>query len=551
MKELLIDALFLKGNLKHIEKIRKFLVLLKVLNVQTETVALCSENKEFQVYFQFACLLRGTNYVIINSREIDSYMLSVLGVKLLLFDESSRLHKLPSLDYLFDITHVDILVNVCTLKIESINSNLENNGQIRIEYNLRLLSELAYKFIPNEVNLDLKELKKAFSNAYSILYRESTVYVIHPGNSSYGEKTSVYTSEILLKGVLKALNALQAEKYNLDNLNSFTYGNIALPYVFLLGVVIPFIHEREFYFKKPELDNFKTKSYVDTIDYVLISANNLTFLLLDIIDETDCFSFTKDKIFISLRNMLFSRFIFRRRFKFQNPMPIFVIYGNIDERLRKFLKILKIRVLYIYTMIEVASFISYKYYPKITSKALTVGKLPKKAVLNGKDLEGNAELLIDLEDQFITYTNTEFTQLCSMSEKYVGMHSTLDICSENKEGEVTVIGKAEELFRNQNGLLVQNSLIYSIVLNNRYVEDSLIVVLDNHVVVIVELRVSVLLLNKKTPIAVIRELNRTLLKEINKKVKPFSKVHRICLIPAGFATGNDSKIKLSNYLQHN
>ena len=170
------------------------------------------------------------------------------------------------------------------------------------------------------------------------------------------------------------------------------------------------------------------------------------------------------------------------------------------------------------------------------------------AVANSKSIEGNAELLIDLPTQFDAYTNIDFTTLCTMSNKFPGMHGTLDIVSEKDNGEIVVLGKAEELFENQNGLTIQSNLIYSLVLDNQYVDNAIISVIGENIFVLVELRLSRLLLQDITAEEVMVTLNTVLLPKINQKVSPYSKVERISMVPGNFERDLNGKIKTSRYL---
>ena len=537
MKELLIKALFNSetSNSKHIQKVALLGYVLKQLRVSRETVALVTKNKELQSYFQIACLLRGVNYVILDKYDVDTYLMSQLEVKILFLD--MKLYPIVP-ENLYESTFINVILNTSTLYIESVNSAIPN----ALGHKLNINAELSRYFREySTLNKSLNDLRIEFENHCVNHNNNSLIFVVHPGNSSYGEKISVFKEEALAKGLLQIIDTIGKElSTNTTCHNAYTVENTTYPYVFLLNVLYPLFKGGDFYVSnRVDLKNFP-------IGYATISSYRFTNTLLDMIDDNRVLSLFYRKGF-----NLFAKYLLRRIFKKQfKSTPVFVVYGQIDKRLRKLLNHLNVRVFYMYTMIEVSSFITYKYYRRIpiSKKELTVGRLPMNAVASSKSIEGNAELLIDLPTQFDAYTNIDFTTLCTMSNKFPGMHGTLDIVSEKDNGEIVVLGKAEELFENQNGLTIQSNLIYSLVLDNQYVDNAIISVIGKNIFVLVELRLSRLLLQNITAEEVIVTLNTVLLPKINQKVSPYSKVERISMVPGNFERDLNGKIKTSRYL---
>jgi len=202
-----------------------------------------------------------------------------------------------------------------------------------------------------------------------------------------------------------------------------------------------------------------------------------------------------------------------------------------------------------YTMTEVASFVSFEFYDKFPVKdEPTVGVIPKNVVLNsGMDNTQSSEILLNVEDRMDTYTDIEFTELCSMSEKYIGMHGTLDI-GKNVNGKLQVQGKADEILKNEHGLIIQKDLIYSIVLDYHFVKDVLLIVNNDRLYLLVEIKLSTLLYENKTVLKIEGHLNDKILKRVNDAVSPYSKIEYIFIIPKGFKRTENKKIKSSDYL---
>lgn len=558
MKELLINALFHKletgiitpATLGELDKIRILSNSLRNLRLHDENIALVSSDKNLQIYFQIACLLRGVNYTILDLNRldegIDEYIITSLNIKVLYFDSKNYDLQIP--EYLFKTTFIISIVDTSTFNIHMNTNNIEVESDIR-EFRAfkNKYNENISKYLVEFESLDaifkenlknpniLKTIREIFLNE-TVSHRDSIIYVIHPGNSSYGNKISVFNAERFLQGFVNVLDTLPTKR-----LSIYTKENVAIPYIFNIGVLLTLFESGKII---TEIDKIKNTK----VSHILMSSVSLMDLLMEIIENNATLSFLYKYKFTFVFN-----YLLKRKFKqIFNTMPVLLLYGKVSNRLLKFLKSLGIEVFYFYVMVEIASFVSFKHYKKIKSlNPLSVGKLPRGGILNGKDINGNSELLINLKDQFISYTNLDFTELCIFNEKHLGFHSTFDICSE-VNGELFVEGKAEELLINQNGLVIQNNLIYTILLSNIYVEDCL-VVFDNindakAVSVLVELRLSSLLFHNKTSIEVLEDLNSNVLPLLQKKVLPYVYIDRIIQIPGGFERDNDGKIKISRYL---
>lgn len=302
----------------------------------------------------------------------------------------------------------------------------------------------------------------------------------------------------------------------------------------MLGIFLPLFSNGGFH---TESSNKKTNTLYSSTDILIEKFNN-------IIDDSKVLSFLEKFKIRPLFGFILSR-KFKNKYK---GVKLMFLHGKTTKKLRSYIRKTGLKVLYLYTMSEVASFISFELYEKFpVKKQPTVGMLPRNLVLNSSpsNMEGKAEILISVPDRMACYSHKEFTSVCTMSNKYAGMFSTFDIGS-NEKGKLLVHGKADELLYNENGLMIQEQIIYSIILNNNLVRDALIVPVDGVLVLIVEFRTSTLLFNNITVEKAANSLRKNELKEINKKVKPFSKVNNIFVVPE-FERVN-GKIKISHYL---
>jgi len=543
MKDLLVNSLFnnyrKSNSLEMLWKIQKIRDISKILNYlkgsESEVVALLSDDKESKTLFQIACLLTGTNYAVFDKHNFEAYLVVMLKVKTLFVDvDHENLIGLRPLD-IFSGSFIDNLIDFNNyrvyaskyLDVEDITDNVRNVSAVNTK----------------EYSAEIEDLEKSFYEDCVKEHSYSTIFVIHPGVSTLTPKISVFNTESLFKGVLKIIdelyydiakkNVISVKHENLPVLNIQILEDVALPYVFLNGVILSSYSKGKYSFKL-EKHNYNV---------LLISTDYLSALLKELTDENP-FTSWLDKMGF---NWLLSKILKYKFLKESKDLKLLILYGAVSKKLQMCINALDLKVVYMYTMTEVASFVSFEFYKKFpVKKSPTVGVLPKNVVLNSSVEEESSEILISTEDRMLTYTDTEFTTLCSMSEKYIGMHGTLDI-GKNVDGKLQVQGKADEIFKNENGLVIQKDLIYSIALNNYFVRDVLLIVDTNKLYLLVELKIGALLYENKSMTNVQAELSTKTLRKINNAVEPYSQVEDIVIVPRGFRR-NKGKIKASDYL---
>ncbi len=549
MKNLLVNSMFdnfrNSNNIEILWKIQKIKSISKILNYlkvsEHDVVALISDDKESKTLFQIACILTGNNYVVFDRSNFDAYTVTMLKVKTLFIDISENLAGLRA----FDIFSGSFIENLIDFK----SYRLYASKYLDFETIPELLGEVPeIKYIDRESNwvgeFEVSNLQETFYNECVKEHSFAMAYVIHPGISTITSKISVFNTEALFTGALKVIddlyntiankNIISTKQDNLPVLNIQILEDVALPYIFLNGAVLSLFSKGKFSFKL-EKHGYNT---------LLISSENLERLLEAIIEESSFMSWlSKVKAVWILSKVL--------KYKFLNTskdLKLILLYGKTSKNLRRYIKNFNLKVVYIYTMVEVASFVSFEFYDKFPVKTLpTVGVLPKNVVLNsGFNKDGFSEILINTEDKMMTYTDIEFTELCSMSEKYIGMHGTLDI-GKNVNGKLQVQGKADAIFKNENGLVIQQELIYSIALNNYFVRDVLLIADDNKLYLLVELKLGSLLYENKSMSEVEKILNSKTLSIINKSIEEYSKIEAIKIVPRGFKR-KKGKIKSSDYL---
>lgn len=521
------------ASIDRLEAVRKYISLLKALKLKGEVVALLSTNNRLQEIFQFACILQGVHYIVLNRTDIDMFPLVNLNIQILFYD-SSETEYLP-MEFMYN-TPVVVLIDALTCGIQRV-SDMDSDTMSQIERNFN--KELNFEFDYN--NETANSLLKIFRSKYVKEHIYSTIFVQHPGTSTFGSKISVFHSQAIENGALKVIEMLYYEIRSKKLLSTTPYINllnaesVAYPYVLLNSVFLALFSNGNIF----NLQSSTEEDFSSQVNTIFISVQRLNILFNTIIDNSYILSS------LSSRNILFKllfKYLFNRRFK---NLQLIIFYGKTDRRLRRLLNYTGKNLIYMYTMIEVASFLGFETYKKLPiNEVPSVGIIPNSVLINASNNEG--EILVDTSDRFTAYTNVEFTNLCKMSEKYVGMHGTLDI-GKNNNGKLTVLGKADELFTNEHGLLIQTELIKSIALDNRYIKDCLVVVYSNRLLLLVELKISVLLSEEKTKEDVELILSTSLLQKINKKVQPYSRIDRVVVIPGGFDRGTDGNIKHVNY----
>ena len=527
VKDLLVKILIenaLKPNAisarERLEAVRKYTILFKSMKIKNEVVALLSTNNKIQEIFQIACILQGVNYIILNKTDVDIFTLVNLNVEVLLYD-SLEIEYIPT--ELIDHTSIVLLVDALTLNIRSSEMPTEELSTIIRSFNRGISKEF------DPVSHTIED----FKNLYVKPYLHSATYVQHPGVSTFGSKISVFYSESMEAGALKVIDLLYyeirskkllSEHHSINLLNLET---LAYPYVFFNSIFLALCSGGDITDKQT------------TANVLFTSVVSLDRIFSKIIDNSWLLSVLSPKNI--LFKLLFSR-LFNREFK---HLQLIILYGKTNKSFRRLLNYTGKNVIYMYTLIEVASFVSFELFKKMPiTKIPTVGILPQDIIINSNNNEG--EILLDTRDRFANYTNVEFTSLCQMSEKYVGMHGTLDI-GKNVDGKLQILGKADEIFTNEHGLVIQTELITAIAMDNRYVKDCLVVVYSNQLVLLVELKVSTLLYEEKTKEEVELILSTNLLPKINKKVQTYSRISRIVVIPAGFERGTNGNIKHIHY----
>lgn len=523
MKDLLVKVLIEGANtsfkpLGKLNAVKKYITLFKTLELNNEVVALITTSKRVQEIFQIACLLQGINYIIINENNYDEFLLVNLAVKIVMYN-SSEIDFIPS--ELFDVTSVVIVIDALTCKI------VRTTEEYRFVYNA--VDETLAKTVESNESIE------SFKQRYVKIYNQSRVYVKHPGVSTLGSKISIFYSEAFKLGALNVIEKLYYEikSKNLlsgnQQINMYCLESPAYPHVFLNSVFLAL-------FTKGQVNYSECPFNV-----LFTSVSSLSILFNRIVEDSYILSL------LPHTNILFKyifKYIINTRFK---HLKLIILYGKTDKRVRQLINYTGKHIIYLYSMTEVASFVSFEYYKKLpVNKIPTVGILNSNVVLNSGS-KAEAEVLIDTEDRFASYTNTEFTKICSTSEKYAGMHGTLDI-AKNVEGKLQVLGKADEIYYNEHGLRLQSDLINSIALDSRYIKDVLITASKGKLVLLVEIKISVLLSEEKTVDQIQLLLNTDLLYKINKKVQNYSHISRIIIIPGGFTREIDGKIKCINYL---
>lgn len=498
--------------------------------------ALVSDNLVTQAYFQTACLLTGTNCVIFNSKNYNYFNAADLGVRIIF--SFKDLEETPVSNF-----YPSMIIDVYTNQIYRQHAGLLNFAET-----FRNFAKNVKPFKLNSTQ-SIKELSDRFTEECVNPFRDSIVYILNPGSSSISPKISIFYSDQIYQGMLKIAdelyhslkdsNFLSVKRENhltidtkiLQNEN----GEVTMPlYTYMLGIFLPLFSNGGFH---TESSNKKTNTLYSSTDILIEKFNN-------IIDDSKVLSFLEKFKIRPLFGFILSR-KFKNKYK---GVKLMFLHGKTTKKLRSYIRKTGLKVLYLYTMSEVASFISFELYEKFpVKKQPTVGMLPRNLILNSSpsNMEGKAEILISVPDRMACYSHKEFTSVCTMSNKYAGMFSTFDIGS-NEKGKLLVHGKADELLYNENGLMIQEQIIYSIILNNNLVRDALIVPVDGVLVLIVEFRTSTLLFNNITVEKAANSLRKNELKEINKKVKPFSKVNNIFVVPE-FERVN-GKIKISHYL---
>jgi hypothetical protein len=538
MKKILVDLLldnFAKAEDKlyqidRLNAVIKYASLFKSLNLNQEVVALFSVDKKIQEAFQIACFLQGINYIVIDRIDIDSFVVVNLNAKVVLYD-SSDLEFTPT--ELFEYTSINLLVDARTCKIIG-SYEITPAELLAIDANIRKANSIT------DLRLFvLESFKKELVKGHV----RNMIYVQHPGISTFGSKISIFHSEAFENGAVKVLDTLYHEIKSKNLLSKNQQISIlsletpAIPYVFLNSVFLALISKGTVKYN----DSIKQSEYLE-INILFGSVDSLHFIFTQIIEESSILSY------LSPNNFLF-RLVFRHMFnkKFKN-LKLIMFYGKTSKYFRRLLNYTGKSSIYMYTLIEVTSFVSFETYKKLPVKELpTVGIIPNGVILNAINPTKESEVLLDVADSYTNYTNIEFTNLCRMSEKFPGTHATLDI-AKNVNGKLQIIGKADEILHNEHSLSIQTDLINSIALDNRYVKDTFVTTYSGRLILFVEIKLSVLLWLEKTIEDVKTELNTVLLPKINKKVQPFSRVHKIIVLPEGFERGNNKHIKHIKYM---
>ena len=523
----------------HIENLGYILKRMDLSN--NSVVALVSNSTKMQNYFQIACLLSGTNYVILSEKTFDDFIIVNLGISVIFTDTTNWLNTRSIFE--FNNTFVNLVINVYSYRIEFYKESISNYVK-QLE---STIEKVDYSIFSRDKSRE--SLINALKESCVDEFNHSVIYAVHPGNSSALPKISIFSESQLYEGALKVIDELyfsiedegmlKDEHSVHPTITVQTLTEKPVPYVLLNTFILALISKGDFTGKLTE-NGYNT---------LFISTTKLKEIFNEVIEDSRLLSLLKR---ISLR-ILFKPIFKHRVLKKSKDLKLLMLYDNTSKPLRRLINYLNLKVVYMYTLTEVASFVSFQIYNKFPIKKLpNVGSIPRKVVLNTSDITKKemSEILISLPDMFIGYTHNEFTQLCSMSDKYVGMHGTLDMGSDDK-GKLVVHGKAEGFYYNENGLVFQNELIYSIILDNRFVRDALLVSHDNKLKLIVELRLGTLLFERTSASEAMEELNRKVLPKINKKVAPFSTVEGIYFIPNGFKRLSDGGIKTINFLDYN
>lgn len=469
--------------------------LQKIQFSSEERIGIKTKHGDNLTAFVLACIFTNKNVVIIpNDISNADYKMLLLQTKctLVLVDSAKDIVKSS------ETTRVGAWLNLHSWDVIIYNDLL---------FNINKYNEIKNNIIIEDVTTT--NFEKTISSL--ILNENTTVVFVSPGIRE-GLKLlqfKVSALEAGLRDVLTQLGISEEKKVSL------AYGEI-FPYTFIISVLYPLFNGGKVVFIREG-----SRRALDLIEF-----EKVNFLLTHVEIFRSIISHIMPTNRFLKRLLLWYRFM-----PYRKTLEQVILFGKLDHETSSNFNKLGINFTYSYLLSEVASFVSLKKYKKLPLKKLTTGKPIYDLKIKSENSKSVGEININSPAEFSGYLYTERNKLKEHSSSFKGYFRTFDFGFFKNE-ELVVMGHYSELYRNEHGLTIQEGLIKAILLSHQFINDLVLIVEENKIYALIELDVAYLTLKQYSLENVHDVRIPKVLKELNDKLKEFTKIKGIIVIPS-------------------
>jgi hypothetical protein len=307
--------------------------------------------------------------------------------------------------------------------------------------------------------LEKKVKNKRFYPAYSI--HDSIFYNFHRGICSEYYKYSAFRFNEIYNGIYKAFEELP---YTQDTV--VFLGDISSLHDIVNGILAPLKANKNIVFKNPKSIFDSNRSIFTKNSVLYTSSHTLEYILMVLNNENK-------KLF---KMPFIGKMVLAHKLNklCQTNIHSIIISGKINKF--SLLNKLSIPKTTLYTMSEVASFVSFKKYYSNIKRGYSVGKPCDSVIaqIAGKGDNNEHGIIILYTNDMCVATNQSFQEDVFFHD-YPGRINTRDVGYYNSKGELIVVDKTKFIVENQNGKIINTGHITEYALGMPFVKNVMLV----------------------------------------------------------------------------
>lgn len=486
---------------RNIEAYRQMIQLLKLYE-NDYFIGIHFESNFQNVTAVLACITESVNFTILNSKDTKRDFL----IKL----KNAKVNVILS-DIITDVNILTLNQNFIIIK-EGVEVN-HFNSEERKRFNVTVAK---LQNITTQVGNNL-DLSSELNRARPLLQKDRHCIVFHSGITDLF-KASVFQLEALEKGLLKGLNELPYSKQG-----KFLFMEpFDLMYDVISGVLVPLLMGRTVVFGN---SNFLKYNGSDGPVSIYMNSSRLSRTLRD-------YSYEVPKILKTLNIGIINNLIVKKTFSniFGKKVKELIVVGKLSNSM----KVLNLPIINLYSIAEVASFVSFNKIKNFTKKLEHVGKIDtSKVSILGEHL---GEIFIYTEDSCVSFLDNVHASDAFL-HGFPGKIRTYD-AGYIKDNKLYVVGKSKFTFTEHNQI-IDEARLTDLALSFDFVGDAKLSLYNGKLLLIVDVNIPNATREGLTYETLVYRC--TQLKHfINRNVNEYSRIHNVLLytVPGGFLKTN-------------
>ena len=486
------DTFYSFTDIYHKVIVYRNLIRVLKLNSDAKTIGIWFKGNFDNVCAFIACLLESVNFTILNSD--DELSVTILKIKY------------ANINILFsDIVAEDINVFTVNSEFKIIKQGFRYIVTEELKRNLSTIHNNIDSF-----NYEAEKL----NNSIAIALRKSRHFIGFHSGISDEFKASFFQLDALVLGVNKAKTLPHCDSKKILFLEKFN-----VIYDVVSGIIAPILMGSTVIFNR-DVENGKKHC-----PSVLYSNSSRLEAILEKVKDS---STTLNNIVLSklLNVSLIKSFVFKSIYRrYFNGIDLFILTGKLKKKDYG----LNGNLVNLYTIAEVASFVSYAFFKKTEKRnPYYVGKVTDNVSVEGFP----GEIFVYVEDSCVSYCNYSHIEYSFLSHPFHGKLRVGD-AGYIMDDKLFVLGKSKHTFICNNSL-IDIEKIREIAESESFIDKAVVYKVDNDLLLLVSISKSHLLKFKSVKDAQ-SQCNRLKCK-INKRIKTQVKAVKILPDIDGFQT---------------